>query len=155
MDKVLWVGKESVGRVRLWEGDAAQALFADPPEAVPASPPTCPFHPTFLSRSAPASDLAVIEVGEQCMRFLVGSVHQVEVNKGENLDAESEIHFAMSGVAPPGRPTTLWHLANTAPMCRSPRCAKSREWSITCPCDCKVRLLVYLLCLLANWTKFT
>ena len=75
VDQVLWVGKGAVGRVGLWEGDAAQALFADPPESVPAGPPTCPFHPTPLSRSAPASDLAVIEVGEQCMLFFVGSVH--------------------------------------------------------------------------------
>ena len=64
VNQVLWVEKGAVGRVGLWEGDAARALFADPPESVPAGPPTCPFHPTFLSRSAPASDLAVIEVGE-------------------------------------------------------------------------------------------
>ena len=154
VDQVLWVGKGAVGSVGLWEGDAAKALFADPPEAVPAGPPTCPFHPTFLSRSAPASDLAVIEVSEQCMLFFVGSVHHIEVCKGDNVDAGSEIHFAMSGVAPPGRPTTLWHLANTAPAWRVPTCSKAGAWSITCPCDCKVCLLVCLLCLLANWTKF-
>ena len=131
MDQVLWVGKGAVGRVGLWEGGAAQALFADAPEAVPAGPPTCPFHPTCLSRSAPASDLAVIEVGEQCTLFFVGSVHQIEVGKGDNVDAESEIHFAMSGVAPPVRPTTLWHLVNTAPACRSPKCSKAGAWSIT------------------------
>ena len=155
VDQVLWVGKGVVGRVGLWDGGAAHALFADAPEAIPAGPSTCPFHPTFLSRSAPASDLAVIEVGEQCMLFLVGSVHQIEVCKGDNVDAESEMHFAMSGVAPPVRPTTLWHLVNTAPPWRSPRCSKAGAWSITCPCDCKVCLLVCLLCLLANWTKFT
>ena len=102
MDQVLWVGKGAVGRVGWWQGDAAQALFANPPESVPAGPPTCPFHPTFLSRSAPVSDLAVIEVGEQCMLFFVGSVHQLEVCKGDNVDAESEIHFAMTCIAPPG-----------------------------------------------------
>ena len=32
VDHVLWVGKGAVGRVGLWEGDAAQALFADAPE---------------------------------------------------------------------------------------------------------------------------
>ena len=73
-------------------------LRRPPPESVPAGPPTCPFHPTFLSRSAPASDLAVIEVGEQCTLF-VGSVHQLEVCKADNADAESEIHFAMTGAA--------------------------------------------------------
>ena len=155
VDQVFRVGKGAIGRAGLWEGDAAQAPFADPPEAVPAGAPTCPFPPTFLSRLAPASDLAVIEVGEQCMLFFVVSVHQVEVRKGDNVDAESEIHFAMSGVAPPGRPTTLWHLANTAPAWRSPSCSKAGAWSITCPCDYKVCLLVCLLCLLANWTKFT
>ena len=102
MDPVLWVGKGVVGRVGLWEGGAAQALFADAPEAVPAGPPTCPFHPTFLSRSAPSSDLAVMEIAEQSILFFVGSVHQIEICKGDNVDAESEIHFAMSGVAPPG-----------------------------------------------------
>ena len=155
VDQVLWVGKGAVGRVGLWEGDAAQALFADPPESVPAGPPTCPFHPTFLSRSAPASDLAVIEVGEQCMLFFVGSVHPLEVCKGDNADAESEIHFAMTGIAPPERPTTLWHLAHTAPAWRSPKCAKTGAWSITCPRECKVCLLMCLLGLLANWTEFT
>ena len=50
VDQVLWVGKGAVGRVGLWEGEAAQALFADPPQTVPAGPPTCPFHPTFISR---------------------------------------------------------------------------------------------------------
>ena len=36
------------------------------------------------------------------MLFFVGSVHQLEVCKGDNVDAESEIHFAMTGIAPPG-----------------------------------------------------
>ena len=76
----------------LWEGGAARALFADVPEAVPAGPPTCPFHPTFLSRSAPRSDLAVMEIAEQSMLFFVGSVHQIETCKRYNVDAESEIH---------------------------------------------------------------
>ena len=146
VDQVLWVGKGAVGRVGLWEGEAAQALFADPPQMLPAGPPTCPFHPTFISRSAPASDLAVIEVGPQCMLFFVGSVHQLEVAKGGDVDAESEIHFALSGIAPPGRPTTLWHVVNTVPAWRSPKCARTGAWSITCPCDCKVCLLVCLLC---------
>ena len=155
VDQVLWVGKGLVGRVGLWEGGATQALFADALEAVPASPPTCPFHPTFVSRSAPASDLAVIEVGEQCMLFFVGSVHRIELCKGDSLDAESQIHFAMSGVAPPVRPTTLWQLVNTTPAWRLPRCSKAGAPSITYPFDYKVCLLVSLLCLLANWTKVT
>ena len=146
VDQALWVGKGVVGSVGLWEGGAAQALFADAPEAVPAGPPTCPFHPTFPSSSAPNSDLTVMEVAEQCMLFFVGSVHQIEICNGDSVDAESEIHFAMSGVAPPVRPTTLWHLVNTAPTWRLPRCAKAGAWSITCPCDCKVCLLVCLLC---------
>ena len=125
VDQVLWVGKGAVGRVGLWEGGAAQALFADAPEALPAGPPTCPFHPTFLSRSAPSSDLAVMELAEHSMLFFVRSVHQIEICKGDSADAESEIHFAMSGVAPPVRPTTLWHLVNTAPAWRSPRCSKT------------------------------
>ena len=154
MDQVLGVGKGAVGRVGLWEGGAAQALFADAPEAVPAGPPTCPFHHTFLSRSAPSSDLAVIEVAEQCMLFFVGSVHRMEMCKGDNGIAESEIHFAMSSVAPPVRPSTLWYLVNRALAWRSPRCSKAGAWSITCPCDCKVCLLVCLLSLWANWTKF-
>ena len=126
-----------------------------PPELVPAGPPTCPFYPTFLSWSAAASDLAVIEVGEQRTLFFVGSVHRLEVGKGDDAVAELEIHFAMTGIAPPGRPTTLRHLANTAPAWRWPKCLKAAAWVITCPCECKVYLLVCLLCLVANWMKFT
>ena len=138
------------GRGRLGGWGCGRGLLPRPSSPIPQSPsrpppPTCPFHPTFLSRSGPASDLAVIEVGEQCMLFFVGSVHQPEVCKGDNADAESEIHFAMTGIALPGRPTTLWHLANTAPAWRSPKCAKYRAWAITCPCECKVCLLVCLL----------
>ena len=43
--QVLWVGKGAVGRVGLWDGGAAQALCADPPEAVPACPPPTPTTP--------------------------------------------------------------------------------------------------------------
>ena len=71
MDKVLWVGKEGAGRVGLWDGGAAQAVFADAPEAVPAGPPTCPYHPTFLSRSAPATGLAVMEIAEHAVLFFL------------------------------------------------------------------------------------
>ena len=70
---------------------AVQALFADASEAVPAGPPTCPFHPTFLSRLAPSSDLAVIQVAKQSMLFFVGSVHQIEICNGDNVDAQSDI----------------------------------------------------------------
>ena len=41
------------------------------------------------------------------MLFFVGSVHQLEVCKRDNADAESEIHFAMTSIAPSERPTTL------------------------------------------------
>ena len=71
------------------------------------------------------------------------------------MDAKSEIHFAMSGVPTPVQPNMLWHLVNTAPAWRSPRCSKAGAWSITCPCDSKVCLLVCLPSLLPNWTKFT
>ena len=73
--QVLWVGQRVVGRVGLWEGGAAQALFADTHEAVPASPCTYPFHPTFLCRSATSSNHAVMEVAEKSILFLVGNVH--------------------------------------------------------------------------------
>ena len=45
VDQVLWAGKGAVGTVGLWEGDAAQALFADPPQTVPAGPPHLPLPP--------------------------------------------------------------------------------------------------------------
>ena len=80
------------------------------------------------------------------MLFFVGSVHQLEVCNGDDVDAESEIHFALSGIAPPGRPTTLWHLVNTVPAWRSPKCARTGAWSITCPsarCACLCVCFVY------------
>ena len=45
VDQVLWVGKGAVGRVGLWEGEAAQALFADPPPDGPGRPPHLPLPP--------------------------------------------------------------------------------------------------------------
>ena len=107
VDQVLWVGRGRLGGWGCGRGMLPRPSSPTPPSRSRPPPPTWPFHPTFLSRSAPASDLAVIVVGEQCMLFLVGSVQQLEVCKGDNADAESEIHFAMSSVAPPGRPTIL------------------------------------------------
>ena len=154
MDQVLWVGKGVVGRVGLSEGGAAQALLTDAPNVVPAGPSPCPFHPTFL-RSAPGTDVAVMEIAEHRVLFFVGNVHHIEICKGDNGDAETEIHFVTIGVAPLLRPTTLWHLLNTAPAWGLPKCSRAGAWSITCPCDCKVCLLVCLLPLLPNSTKFT
>ena len=55
----------------LWEGDAAPALCADAPGVPSSGHPTCPYHPTFLSRSAPADDQAVLEVGEHSVLFFL------------------------------------------------------------------------------------
>ena len=67
VDQVLWVGKGAVGRVGLWEGEAAQALFADPPPRrsrqapppAPSTPPSSPGRPrpptSPSSRSAPSA----------------------------------------------------------------------------------------------------
>ena len=155
VDQVLWVGKGAVGRVGLWEGDAAQALFADPPRIGPGRPPHVPLPPHLPLPVGPGLRPRR-HGGRRAMHALfVGSVVQMEVCKGHNADAESEIHFAMTGIGPPERPTTLWHLANTAPAWRSPKCAKSRACAIPCPCECKVCFLVCLLCLVDNWTKFT
>ena len=101
LDQVFWVGKGVVGNVGFREAGAAQALFANVPKAVPGGPRTCPFDPTFLSRSARSSDLATAEIAEQSMRFFVVILHPIEICKGDNVDAESEIHFATSGVATP------------------------------------------------------
>ena len=38
-------------------------------------PPTWPYHPTFLSPSAPADVLAMLEVAEHSLLFFVGLVH--------------------------------------------------------------------------------
>ena len=86
-------------------GGCPGPICRPPPQTLPAGCPTCPFHPNFISRSAPASDLAVIEVRPQCMLFFVGSVHQLEVAKGGDVDVESEIHFAFPALPPRvGRP---------------------------------------------------
>ena len=71
------VGGEGGG----WEGGVVGSwgVLADAPEAVPAAPLTCPYHPTSLARSAPATDLAVIEIAKHSVPFL-------------NWPFESEIH---------------------------------------------------------------
>ena len=88
MDQVFWVGKGVVWSLSegLWEGGAAQALFADALEADPAGPPACPFQPTFLSRSATNSHLAVMKIAEQSILFFLGNVHHIEMCKGDKAD---------------------------------------------------------------------
>ena len=110
MDQVLWVGKGAVGRVTLWEGGAAQALFTDATEAVPAVPPTCPYHPTFLSRSAPVADLAVMEIAEHSVLFFVGDQHKIEMCKGKTSMRSWR------------SPSPSWALP---PRCGRPRCGTS------------------------------
>ena len=53
VDQVLWLGKGTVGRLGLWEGDAAHALFADAPDAASSAPPTTP--PSFRALPRPTS----------------------------------------------------------------------------------------------------
>ena len=98
-----------------------------------------------------------MEVVEHSVLFFVGLVSQVEVTKHGNVDAELEIHFPIFGLAPLVRPTTLWHLGNTAPAWHSPKCMPSGAWYMSCPCYCKVCPLcnfVYLLAFSTDWTKF-
>ena len=149
--------------VGLWGGDVAQAVFADtPPRRSPPGPPTCPYYATFLSRSTPASDLAMTEVTKHSMLFFVRLVHRIEITKWDNVDAEEEIHFGdpfphFRRCPPPMRLTTLWHLGNTAGAWRPPKCTFAGALPITCPCDCKVCPLCIYVCLpafLTNWSKF-
>ena len=153
VNQVLWVGKGVVVRVGLWEGGAAQALFAVAPEAVPAGPPHLPLAPHLPLPLRP--ELRSRRHGDRRAEhpLLRGDYAPHRDLQGDNVHAESEIHFAMSGSAPPMRPTTLWHLLNTVPAWRSPKCTKAGAWSITCPCDCKVCLLVCLPPALPNWKK--
>ena len=97
----------------MWEGNAAQALFADAAGLPASGPPTCPYHPTFLTRSSPADDLAVPEAGEHSKLFFLGVVHQLEVVKDGTVDEVTPITFAICSA--PRSPHTLWHLVNTAP----------------------------------------
>ena len=82
MHQVLWFGEVAVGRVGLREGDAAQALFAAAPDVAPSGPPTCPCHPTFLARSAPADVLAVMEVAEHSVLFFCWAHEPAEGHQG-------------------------------------------------------------------------
>ena len=136
--------------------------FRGRPQGDLSAPPTCPYHPTFLSRSAPADVLAVMEVAEHSVPFFAGIVHELEVTKEGYVDAEEEIHFAISGFAPPPPPPApsgpphcgTWGTPpqrGTAPM------HARRGPIISCPFDCNVCPLCISVCLLAfstNWTKF-
>ena len=155
VDQVLWVGKGPVARVGLWEGGAAQALFADAPEAFQAGSPSCPYHPTLLSRCAPATDPAVMEIAEHSVLFLWGRCTRSRSARG-TTSMRNPRSTSPSGALPPAvRPTTLWHLLSTNRAWRLLRCSKAGAWSLICPCDCKACLLVWLLALLPNWTKLT
>ena len=72
-----------------------------PRRSRPPPPHAYPYHPTFLSRSAPATDLAVMKIAPHSGLPFWGNMHRIKITKGDYGDAESEIPFAISGVAPP------------------------------------------------------
>ena len=81
----------------------------------------------------------------------------MEITKGDNVHAESEIHFAIYGVGPPGAADHALAPGQHCPSVAAHHVHKGWAWSITCPCDCKVCPLCISVCLLAlltNWTKF-
>ena len=86
------------------------------------------------------------------MLFFAGMVHQLEVTKDETVNEREAINFAILGVSPPVQPTTLWHLGNTDPAWRSPKCTRAKAWSINCPCDCQMCFLWNSVCLLTFTT---
>ena len=49
--------------------------FPDAPGPPSVALSTCPYHLTFLSWSAPAYTLVVVEVGEYSVLFLLSRVH--------------------------------------------------------------------------------
>ena len=109
--------------------------------------PTRPYHPTFLSRSVPVIGAAVLEVADHAVLFFAFVVHELEVTKDGNVDDGENIDFSISAVASLFRPTTLWHLGNTAPGWRSPKCTRAGAWSICRPCDGKLCPLCNYACL--------
>ena len=123
----------------MWEGDAAQALFAGAPEVPSSSPTTCPYHPTLFSRSALVDVLSVLEVAEHSVLFFAGMVHQLNVTKEGTVDEGEVINFAISGVLPPPRQAhQLWHLGDSAQPGEAATARTPGPWSSCCPCDCKV-----------------
>ena len=84
----------------LWEGDAPEVLFAGALGVPVSGPPICAYRATFLSRSAPANDLAVVEYGEQSVLFFLGLVHPLGVPTDGTADEATSIAFAISSVAP-------------------------------------------------------
>ena len=98
-------GRRRLGGWGCGRGMLPRPSSLTPPRRSRPAPPTCSYHPTFLSRTAPATGLAVMEVAEHSVLFFVEGMHQIEITKGDSVDAESEIHFAISLVAPPVRPT--------------------------------------------------
>ena len=71
-----------------------------PPPLAPTTPPSSP--------PSPDTDFAVMGVANHSVLSLVGLVHQIAMTKGDNVDAEHQVHFAISGVPP---------------RCGSPRCS--------------------------------
>ena len=87
--------------------DAAQASFVDVPQGASSDRPTCPYHPSFISRSAPADTPTALKVGEHPMVFFLGMFHQLEVVKDGTEDKAGIFNFAIPSVAPPPPPRRL------------------------------------------------
>ena len=90
------------------------------------------------------------------MLFFLGSVHQLEVVKGGDVDAESEIHFAFSGIAPPGSADHAVAPGEHGPSVAVAQVREDRGMEHHLPMRLQgVLACVFALCICKNWTKFT
>ena len=65
-----------------------QSVFANTSAADPC-PPTCQYHATTTSRTAPADDLSVLETGDHAPVFFLGGVHQLKLVKDGAVDDDT------------------------------------------------------------------
>ena len=108
----------------------------NPPEGSGApGPPVCPYHPTFVTRSAAGLHPVPVH-GEEVV--LWRGRYQLELAKAERKDGDALVQWAIGGFLPPERPASCWQLLNEAPPFRHARQAKKGGWSIRSPCEVEV-----------------
>ena len=135
---LLGVGLEA--RVGLGSRDVVEDVFS-PPEVQPG-PPVCTHHPLFLSRSAHGISPVTVREGEI---LLWNGAYEMKVVKADWTDGDAEVTWALGATLPPTRPAPAWQLLHAVPEWKRAKESKKGTWTVTCPCECEVCIVFYLV----------
>ena len=136
--QLLLLGVGLKARVGLATRDMVDDIFSRP--EVEASPPVCTHHPLFLSRSTHDISPVIVHAGDILMW---NGAYEMEVVKGDSMDGDVEVTWALGAILPPTHPDPAWRLLHTEPAWNRAKDSKKQTWTVTSPCECEVCIVFY------------